>query len=148
MSLVHASCVDIEGIGILIRGPSGSGKSDLALRLIDEGATLVADDYCTVLFENDALTVSAPDEIFGKIEVRGLGVFSLEAATKSRLGMVVDLKSKDDIDRLPEASTCYIEQMEVPVIFIDASTASAAAKVRLALRKTHQDYKETEFLNE
>jgi len=146
MSVIHASCVAIEGVGILIRGPSGSGKSDLALRLIDDGAELVADDYCKVNIENNTLTVTAMDGMTGKIEVRGLGILPVAAVAQARLGIVVDLKPKDDIERLPDVSKVCIERVELPRIFIDADTVSAALKVRLALRQTHQnDAKDTDL---
>ena len=57
---VHASCVALDGNGVLLRGPSGSGKSDLALRLIDGGAVLVADDQVALTVEGEKILASAP----------------------------------------------------------------------------------------
>ena len=63
MNTIHATCVAIEGRGVLIVGPSGSGKSDLALRLIDRGAALVADDYTDLNVDGRALArVGARDD--------------------------------------------------------------------------------------
>ena len=74
MILLHASCVAVDGLGVLIRGPSGAGKSDLALRLIDEGAELVADDYCEVEAIGGVLQAKAPALIAGRMEGRGHGL--------------------------------------------------------------------------
>ena len=77
MVQVHGTCVAIDGCAVLLRGPSGSGKSDLALRLIDGGARLVADDRAEISLRQRRLVVNAPPEIAGLIEVRGLGVLEL-----------------------------------------------------------------------
>ena len=74
MVQVHATCIDVDGVGVLLRGPPGSGKSDLALRLISDGARLVADDRAELTVDSGQITVSPPSEIAGLIEVRGLGV--------------------------------------------------------------------------
>jgi serine kinase of HPr protein (carbohydrate metabolism regulator) len=61
---VHATCVAIDGRGILIRGRSGAGKSDLALRLIDRGARLVSDDYTILAASGGRLRAAAPPPMF------------------------------------------------------------------------------------
>ena len=71
---VHASTVALDGRAVLISGPSGSGKSDLALRLLDRGFALVSDDQTVVKKQGDALLASAPPSIAGKMEVRGIGI--------------------------------------------------------------------------
>ncbi len=136
MKLVHASCVAVDGAGVLIRGPSGSGKSDLSLRLIDEGADLVSDDYCRVSVNDESLTANAPEEIAGKIEVRGLGIVEMPWVSSVPIALVVDLKAKEDIERLPEDTSCIVEGVEVPWVAIDPETISATAKIRLALKHT------------
>ena len=75
---LHASTVAIDGRAVLIAGLSGSGKSDLALRLIDRGAVLVSDDYTVVSRAGDELTACAPTTIKGKMEVRGVGLMSID----------------------------------------------------------------------
>src|SRR3546814_17418763 len=77
MLRVHATCIAIDGRGILLRGPSGSGKSDLALRLIDGGALLVADDQVILTEADGELTASAPATTAGRMEVRGIGVVDM-----------------------------------------------------------------------
>lgn len=134
MTLAHATCVAIDGIGILIRGPSGSGKSDLALRLIDGGAVLVADDYCNLIAEEHGLEVRTPDTIAGKIEMRGHGIIDVEYSSSARVGLVVDLAHKDSITRLPETQTCTIEGVTINHVVVDPDTASAASKIRLIVQ--------------
>jgi serine kinase of HPr protein (carbohydrate metabolism regulator) len=134
MTLVHATCVAIDGAGVLIRGPSGSGKSDLGLRLIDDGARLVADDYCEVTADAGMLTARAPATIAGRIEVRGYGLARLPVIESAVIALVVDLKPARDIPRLPETVTCTIDAVTLPWIMVDPAQPSAAAKVRLAAR--------------
>jgi serine kinase of HPr protein (carbohydrate metabolism regulator) len=134
MTLLHATCVTIDGAGVLLRGPSGAGKSDLALRLIDEGAALVADDYCEITAEGGTLTAASPANIAGKMEVRGIGVVAVAAVPRARVALVADLMPAADIARLPDATTCTIDGVTVPWVCIDAGAASAAARVRLAAR--------------
>jgi serine kinase of HPr protein (carbohydrate metabolism regulator) len=131
MTLTHATCVAIGDIGILIRGPSGAGKSDLALRLLDDGATLVSDDYCDLTLDANHLVAHAPDAIAGKIEVRGYGIIDIAHKTPVRIGLVVDLSPKEQIPRVPETQTCVVEGIEVIHLNIDPNTPSAAAKIRL-----------------
>jgi serine kinase of HPr protein (carbohydrate metabolism regulator) len=133
MILIHASCVAIEGIGVLIRGGSGAGKSDLALRLIDDGAMLVSDDYCEVIEEGDGLIATAPALIAGKMEVRGFGIASVPFVPRAVIGLVVDLAPWGEIPRMPDVNTCNIAGVTLPWLTIDPATISAAAKVRLVL---------------
>lgn len=133
-TLLHATAVAINGRAILIRGGSGTGKSDLALRLIDEGAVLVADDYICVSPRNGSVYVSAPDEISGKMEVRGLGVLAVDCEAAVLLALVADLVTPEKIERLPEPSWCRIRDITVPRIDLTPFEASATAKLRAALR--------------
>ena len=136
MVQVHGTCVALCGSAVMSRGASGSGKSDLALRLIDGGARLVADDRAEVVERDGRLFVSAPAEIAGLIEVRGLGVLRLnDDALEAPLGLVVDLVPPETVTRLPEAQVCSDFAVPVPLIEITPFEASAPAKVRLALRR-------------
>ena len=74
---VHATCLSIDDVGLLIRGPSGIGKSDLALRLIDKGARLVADDRVGLLVSDNHVIARAPATLAGLLEVRGLGMLAI-----------------------------------------------------------------------
>ena len=129
---LHASSVAIEGRAVLIAGISGSGKSDLALRLIDRGFTLVSDDQTVVQKRGDKLYASAPATIHGKLEVRGIGIVSMPSIGDVPVALVVELTS--DIQRMPDDSReRVICGIPVPLISVDAMTASAPSKVALAL---------------
>ena len=131
MIRVHASCVAIGGRAVLLFGASGAGKSDLALRLIDEGAALVSDDYTELTSENGALLARAPVTIRGCIEVRGIGIMKMTSIDIAPVSLAVELGVP--VERLPEPESRTILEFAVPVVTIDPRTASAAAKVRLAL---------------
>lgn len=129
---LHASTVANEGRAVLISGPSGAGKSDLALRLLDRGFTLVSDDRTIVRKDGDRLVASAPPNIAGKLEVRGIGIVDVETTDDVPVSLVVELTS--DMQRLPDDSReRLILGVHVPLVTIDALTASAPSKVALAL---------------
>ncbi|CUW37614.1 Putative HPr kinase/phosphorylase, regulates carbohydrate metabolism [Magnetospirillum sp. XM-1] len=139
MILVHGTCVAISGRGILLRGPSGGGKSDLALRLIDGGALLVADDQTRLERDGDGLVASPPATIAGMIEVRGLGLVRLPYLERAPLELVIDLVSSSGVERLPEANTLELLGLPVRHLRLAPFEASAAAKVRLAMRASTRD---------
>ena len=111
-------------------GASGSGKSDLALRLIDRGAVLVADDYTDVVRDGDALIAAAPATIAGRMEVRGIGVVDCPHRAHARVALAVTLGAED---RMPEPATITIAGVAVPNVTLAAAPASAPIKVELAL---------------
>ena len=135
MTTVHATCVDIDGLGVLLRGPSGSGKSDLALRLIDAGAQLVSDDYTVLEVRGDRLIGTAPQSIKGMLEVRGVGILPMPVKARSVIAMVADLVTDGEIERLPDPDAAVIDGVVVPRIQVAPFEISAAAKVRLAAKK-------------
>jgi serine kinase of HPr protein (carbohydrate metabolism regulator) len=129
---LHASTVSLIGRAVLISGPSGSGKSDLALRLLDRGFILVSDDQTIVRKDGSRLVASAPPAIAGKLEVRGVGIVDVERIDNVPLALIVELTG--EIQRLPDDSReRLILGVRVPLISIDATTASAPSKVALAL---------------
>ena len=128
----HASSVALDGRAVLISGPSGSGKSDLALRLIDRGFRLVSDDRTIVSRQNGRLIASAPETIRGKLEIRGIGIFDMDSAPNVPVALVVELTG--DMERLPDDDReRLILGVGVPLVSIDPMTVSAAVKVGLAL---------------
>ena len=130
---LHASTVAIDGRAVLLTGPSGSGKSDLALRMLDRGFTLVSDDQTIVRKEGDRLLASAPPNIAGKLEIRGLGIVDVERVDNMPIALIVELTSSL-IERLPDDSRERpILGVKLPLVTIDALTASAPSKVALAL---------------
>lgn len=129
---VHASTVASEGRAVLITGPSGSGKSDLALRLLDRGFSLVSDDQTIVRADGNRLLASAPPTIAGKLEIRGIGIVEMETVRDVPVALIVELTS--DIQRLPDdLRERPILGVSLPLVSIDAMTASAPSKVALAL---------------
>lgn len=129
---VHASTVAMDGRAVLISGPSGSGKSDLTLRLLDRGFTLVSDDQTLVRREQDRLIASAPPTIAGKLEIRGIGIVDMDHVGDMPVALLVELTS--DIQRLPDDNRERpILGVSLPLISIDAMAASAPSKVALAL---------------
>jgi serine kinase of HPr protein (carbohydrate metabolism regulator) len=129
---IHASTVALDGRAVLISGPSGAGKSDLALRLLDRGFTLVSDDQTIVRRDGDRLLATAPPNIAGKLEIRGIGIMEMERLSDVPVALLIELTS--DIQRLPDDSRERpILGVPLPLISIDAMTASAPSKVALAL---------------
>ncbi len=126
------TCVALENQGVLLQGPSGSGKSDLALRLIDGGAALVADDRVALRAEAGGLTASPPEALQGLLEVRGLGIFRLPYRSGVPLSLVVDLAGDHD-ERLPAPASMTLLGHPLPVVRLSPTAASAAARIRLAL---------------
>lgn len=135
MGQVHATCVAIEGGGVLIRGESGIGKSDLALRLIDHGGQLVADDRVELNTKDGHVIASVPTKLAGKLEVRGLGIIDVDCVGESRVDLVVDLTIADELERHPDICHAVIVGVEICCIALNPSEASAAAKVRIAMRR-------------
>ncbi len=133
MTVIRGSCVAFYQQGLLLRGESGAGKSDLALRLLDAGAVLVADDYVAVEPADGGLNAKAPEAIRGLLEVRGLGILSGFETATARLVAVVDLVAPANVDRHPEPGQTQILGVPLPCFRFAPFEASAAAKVRVAV---------------
>ncbi len=143
--LLHGSCLSVAEAGILLLGAPGSGKSDLALRLIDQPgcgisgipkpARLVADDQVMVRLEAGKLIASAPPVIAGLIEIRGLGLLNIAQRAEVALAIVVQLDRKAPIERMPDMEKNRYELMgtSLPMLLIDPALASAPARIRAAV---------------
>jgi len=131
---IHASTVALDGRAVLITGPSGSGKSDLALRLLDRGFALVSDDQTIVKRDGDRLLATAPPTIAGKLEIRGIGIVDMDRLSDVSVALIVELTS--EIERIPDDSReRLILGIRLPLISIDAMTASAPSKVAISLER-------------
>ena len=142
---VHATCVAIDGYGVLIRGAPGSGKSELALRLIDApgfgiGDTLlrtmlVADDQTALELRADGIWASAPAVIAGLLELRGRGILTVPIVASAKLALVVDLVPSAEINRMPEPHELETEILgqKLPRIALDRTQPAAPALVRASL---------------
>ena len=127
---VHASCVAIDGRGVLIAGPSGAGKSDLTLRLIDAGAMLVSDDYTVLTARDGVLHAAPPATIAGRIEVRGIGIVERPFARNIPVALWVEAGTPE---RMPEAMTHVIAGIALPAYTLALLEASAPARIHLML---------------
>jgi HPr kinase/phosphorylase len=113
---LHATCVSVEGRGLLIIGPSGAGKSSLAIRLMALGASLVSDDQTTVRVQDGQLWANCPaPAMSGLIEARGLGILRAPVVAGTALVLVADL-SRLETDRLPPVRHTMILGCELPLV--------------------------------
>ena len=128
---LHATCVSIGDAGVLLTGSPGSGKSDLALRLIDRGAMLVADDQVLIARRGDHVYAQAPETIRGRMEVRGIGVLAMPHAAQAELRLEIDLEGV--VVRMPEPRYAAHEGILIPYLALAGREASAAAKIWLAV---------------
>jgi serine kinase of HPr protein (carbohydrate metabolism regulator) len=136
--ILHAGLIAVQVAGAwrgaLIQGPSGSGKSDLALRALDCGFRLVADDRVVVFVSAGRLFGRAPPSIHGLIEVRGLGVVREAALGLAPITLSVRCKpAPDAVERLPELSSESLLGHVVPVFEVWPLEHTAPAKIRRAI---------------
>ena len=113
---MHATCVDINGSGVLIVGRSGSGKSSLAINLLALGSTLVADDQCILVRKNNRFCVSKPASLPNSIEIRGIGLVSVPMINETSLDWVVNM-DEVETERIPAPRFTEIGGYRVPTVF-------------------------------
>jgi len=131
--LLHGSCAASKGAGVLFLGPPGSGKSDLVLRLMQQGWHLVADDQVLLRAAPEGPVAEAPAPLAGLLEVRGVGIFQGLPHDPAPLRLVVDLAPRAAIPRLPEPQRFEAPGAVLPRLALHAFDASASAKLTLAL---------------
>jgi HPr kinase/phosphorylase len=112
---LHATCVDIDGRGVLILGPSGAGKSTLAIQLITLGARLVSDDRCCVIARDGVLIVTRPATLPKGIEARGIGILNAPMCDETQVCYVLDLE-RAPASRYPDPQSIEISGVHIPVI--------------------------------
>ena len=134
--LIHATTVQLGAHGVLIIGPSGSGKSDLALRLIGEGALLVSDDQTGLTLKDGRLIATAPATIAGRIEARGIGILRAPHIESAIVRLAVELTSAP-LERMPEPRSWsppgVAAAPQVPLVSLAPFEPSALLKLKLAL---------------
>jgi serine kinase of HPr protein (carbohydrate metabolism regulator) len=140
--LVHGTCVALGRRGALLRGGSGAGKSDLALRFLSLpteaglALSLVADDQVEIEANGEqALIASAPATLAGKLEVRGLGIVTVPHLAEASLVLAVDLVEPGNVPRMPPetAETVSIAGVALPLLRLAPFEASAPLKLKMAL---------------
>ena len=137
MTTVHGTCLVVAKAGLLLRGPSGSGKSDLALRAIHDGSGhLVADDQvCLERSGDGSLRASPPAMLAGRIEARGIGILDIAHTPDCRVDAVIDLVAREAVERMPEAENTELLGVTVPRYRIHAFDASAPARLAQIARR-------------
>ena len=134
---IQSTSVVIDDNGVLILGDSGSGKSDLALRLIDNGATLISDDISICRKNSNNIYLYCPPEIKGLLEVREIGIITVPFVERIKLRLVVNLKSNNN-ERFPKDSTYRILGIKIPIINIEGKNSSAVAKIKVKLNEIRE----------
>lgn len=141
---VHGTCVALGRTAALLRGPSGSGKSDLALRFLFlarrgpaalEAPKLVADDQVVLSRDGGTIRVRPPDTIAGKLEVRGVGIVEVKWAPEADLALIVDLVPPDQVERMPPHETIDILGLHVERLKLTPFEASAPIKLAAAMAR-------------
>jgi HPr kinase/phosphorylase len=128
---LHGCMVDMRGVGVLITGKSGSGKSETAIGLLERGASLVADDMVRIKYVGGELTASSPDLSRGYLEIRGIGIINVanlyglaSIRPDKRLDLVITLRPHMDlneVDRVGLQQKSYeilgqhVAHVEIPV---------------------------------
>ena len=114
--IMHASCVDVNGSGVLIVGRSGSGKSSLAINLLALGSKLVADDQCELVMKNNKIRISKPASLPNSVEIRGVGLVSVPMVIETSLDWVVNM-DEAETERMPNLRFTEIDGYRVPTVF-------------------------------
>ena len=141
--LLHGTCVALGDRAVLLRGASGAGKSDLAYRFLKlpieysgEALHLIADDQVGLARLGNAIRVSPPATIAGRLELRNIGIVEMPYLTDVELGFIVDLRAQSEIARLPDwTKTEEILGLPIPIIALAPFEASAPLKLRAAFNK-------------
>ena len=143
----HGTAIALGHCAALIRGPAGSGKSDLALRcmglaptaLIPSQTLLVADDRVQLTRNGQILKAEAPATISGKLEVRGLGILTVPNLKSADLALVADLTEPEKIARFPDPKPqTELLGLSLPLLLLAPFEASAPIKLLLALAQMLQ----------
>ena len=130
---LHATCVAVEGKGLLILGPSGSGKSSLALQMMGLGALLVADDRVALDRRGDALFATCPPPLRGLIEARGLGILRADPVPEARVVLIADL-ALPPAARLPPPASLQLHGCEIDLVAAAPNAHFSAALVQFLRR--------------
>lgn len=138
-TILHASAVKLPAGGVLLLGPSGSGKSSLAMQLIDHyGGQLIADDRVCLSENGASLEAAPPDNLAGLLELRGLGIVTMAYQTAD-INMAVELVARADVPRMAAADFFTHAKINVPLMRLHGHDAASAATIARALSRLPQD---------
>jgi HPr kinase/phosphorylase len=132
-NILHGSAVAFPHGGVFLRGPSGSGKSDLCLRLMAHGGMLVSDDQVELLARQGKLYASTVETIKGLLEVRGIGLVRVDAAHSTHVKLIVDLVPRAEVPRMPDWAAVELQGIEIPRLHLHAFDSGTPAKILKAL---------------
>ena len=133
----HCCVVEVDGTGVMLTGDAGSGKTSLALGLIEQAklqgldAHFVADDQALVWAEGGRLMAQVPEPIAGKVEIRGFGIDTIAFKSATAIGLAGALVADDRIDRMPEARSIRLLGVEIPELLLPERHEAGAARIVL-----------------
>ncbi len=130
---LHGTAVKVNGEGVLLLGESGCGKSDLALRLLDRGHQLIADDVVLLKLEKGVLLARPAEAIEKTIECRGIGLIEVASIGATPISLLIRLVDADSVPRLPEFETESLLGLTVRRLYLCAYEVSAPLKVEYAV---------------
>ncbi len=140
---LHGTCLEVNGHGVLLLGSPGSGKSSLALHMMDQAgyglsakamrSFLVADDQVVIVRRGKKLVARSPANLEGKLEIRGLGIVEVKSMASTTLALVVKLHDHTHIERMPDAASFEILGISLPLVELDPAANSATARLRAAV---------------
>ncbi len=141
--IVHATAVALKApdgasVAVLLRGQSGTGKSDLAFRLIEAKGQLICDDQVTLERRQDKIMAEAVDAIAGLMEIRGVGLVKFDTAPQTILRLVIDLVPRQHVPRLPEWESVEILGVPLPRLQLHGFDAATPLKIVKAIELVYR----------
>ena len=150
MLRLHASAVSLSGVGVLITGTSGAGKSSLVIELLSRGAQLIADDQTELFAKEAALRAQPPESLSGLLELYGVGVIDyphIASPSSCEIGFEVHLSSEPPQERLPERAYREYLGYHLPYIVLSKGEAGLVAAKTMLLAHMMQEYGELRLVN-
>lgn len=145
---IHATCVELNGDGVLLRGKSGAGKSSLALSLINRGFKLVGDDQ-VCLSKRDGFLVAQPaDSLKGVLEVRGVGLLRMAYTESCSIEYVVDLLPGCSPERLPDHQLITLHDISVPCLQFNSMDPRTIERIQVLFSQHFQGFYEPDDVAE
>jgi HPr kinase/phosphorylase len=135
---LHASCVEKNGQGVLLRGHAGAGKSSFALSLINRGFRLVADDQVRTRTEDGLLIASPAEALKGLLEVRGIGILNFDYTSSCHVQYLIDLVPGYMSDRMPTLSHFSLSGIPIRAFQMNPMDPKSIEKVLVLF---HQDFR-------